>query len=136
MTKLSSTRQISVPIPSIFLWAVGQKAKLTEQIDDLERVRLLFKKSLNVSRRADWRLVDRVQKIKSSIEKNLSKGVIPFQRDDLDLSIAISLYALTSGFKVRSNDSFVESGFLRVRDKDIDYVDLSDVSVCETNRGT
>ena len=125
MTKLTSTRQKSVPIPSLFLWAVGQKAKLSDQMDDLERVRHLFKKSLNVSRRADQRLVGRVQRIKSSIKECLSKGAIPFQRDDLDLSIAISLYALTSGFKVRSQDSYVESGFLRVRDKDIEYVDFS-----------
>jgi hypothetical protein len=125
MTKLTSTRQKSVPIPSLFLWAVGQKAKLSNQIDDLDRVRHLFKKSLNVSRRADKRLVERVERIKSSIKENLSKGAIPFQRDDLDLNIAISLYALTSGFKVRSQDSYVESGFLRVRDKDIEYVDFS-----------
>lgn len=125
MVVFSKTRPKAVQVPSIYLWAAGQKARANGCHDDFKKVSLLFSKSYRSPKNADKKMAHGALKLRLAIEETLNQGVIPFVRDELDLHLAAAIYNLTSNFKIRSEKSLVDSGFLRVRKIDIEYVDFS-----------
>ena len=118
-------REKTVALPSILLWAAGKKSHSTGNQQDLALVLELFKKSVTYRKKEEWRATSAEKDFLSIAKKNLGKGVIPFERDELDLNLASTLYKRVDGFIVRSNNSYVEPGFLRVRNDDIQYVNFS-----------
>jgi len=113
----------SVAVPAIFLWAAGQKARFDCNVEDINKIQMLFKHTNAVRRKHDKKSSIRESKFNVAVKHLLNKGIIPFVRDDFDLSLASTLFSEISGFRVRSERSFVDSGFLRVREKDIEYID-------------
>jgi hypothetical protein len=118
-------KENAVELPAILLWAAGKKAVDTGNGQDLDRVLSLFKKSASYRKKTDWRDPDAEKIFLSFAKKNKSKGIIPFERDELDLNLASTLYKKINEFKVRSKNSYVDPGFLRVRSNDIEYVNTS-----------
>jgi len=118
-------RAKTVALPSILLWAAGIKSQSTGHKQDLAKVLELFKKSIKHRKKEEWRAADAEKDFLLIAKKNLGKGVIPFERDELDLNLASTLYKRIDGFIVRSNNSYVEPGFLRVRNDDIKYITFS-----------
>jgi hypothetical protein len=118
-------KEKTVALPSILLWAAGKKSHSTGNQQDLALVLELFKKSVTFRKKEEWSAAGAETSFLSIAKKNLGKGVIPFERDELDLNLASTLYKRVDGFIVRSNNSYVEPGFLRVRNDDIQYVNFS-----------
>ena len=83
-----------------------------------------FELSKTYLHKIDKKKFGKIDFFSRAVKRNLNKGIIPFTRAPHDLCLAEVLFGETNGFKVRSNSSQVESGFLRVRKTDIDYVDL------------
>jgi hypothetical protein len=114
-----------VKIPAVYLWAVGQKAKLNSEFESLKIVRECINSSTSRSKVFDWTHVAKEDLFRKVVKDRLDKGVIPFVRDDLDLSLAALIYGQRVEFKMHSERSFVECGFLRARKRVIEYVDLA-----------
>ena len=137
--KMSSSKlkkEKPVLLPAILLWAAGRKSQATRNHDDLERVLELFKKSATYRKKEEWRAADAEKDFLSLTKKHLGKGIIPFERDELDLNLASTLYKRIDGFKVRSSKSYVDPGFLRVRNDDIQYVNFSKEMVRYESKNT
>jgi hypothetical protein len=123
MTEIDSTKR-KIKVPAIYLWAAGQSSRFSGESDDLRSI-------LDCLSSRAWRTkffkssqVDKEDLFRTNVKAFKNTGVIPFARDDLDLSLGALVYAEGAEFKMYSDRSFVESGFLRVRTKGIEYVDL------------
>lgn len=125
---MASTRQkkpLQIRIPAVYVWAAGQMAKANGLPDDLQLVQAIFQNSLNKIQKArHWQVPPEVD-FSRQLKKALNQGVIPFVRNDLDLSLAIVVFGEGSEFLLRSEKSRVECGFLRASHKEIIYVDLA-----------
>ncbi len=116
-----------VSVPALYFWVVESKA-ISLGIE--EHSRLLggaydqsssFLLSFGHFQRLN---TGRQTKFRAEVKRILGKGVIPFVRNNLDLSLASVVFGESAEFKLYSEKSFVESGFLRVfRSGDISYLD-------------
>ncbi len=123
-TEIDSAKR-KIKVPAIYLWAAGQSSRFTGESDDIRSI-------LDCLSSRAWRTkffkssqVDKEDLFRTNVKAFKNTGVIPFARDDLDLSLGALVYAEGVDFKMHSDRSFVESGFLRVRAKAIEYVDLA-----------
>ena len=114
----------NIRVPAIYLWAAGQTLRSSGESDDLRSI-------LDCLHSRAWRTkffkssqVDKEDLFRTYSKSKNNMGIIPFVRDDLDLSLGALVYGEGVDFKMHSDRSFVESGFLRVREKSIEYVDL------------
>ena len=125
---MASTRKkkpLQIRIPAVYVWAAGQMAKEKGISDDLQLARAIFQNSLTKIQKArPWQIPPQVS-FSRMLKKALNQGVIPFVRNDLDLSLAIVVFGGGSEFLLRSEKSRVEFGFLRASHKEIMYVDLA-----------
>jgi hypothetical protein len=122
---LTKKKDKTVALPAILLWAAGKKAEDTGNTEDLNKVLELFKKSAKNRKKEEWRAVDAEKEFLSAANKLIGKGIIPFERSELDLNLASTLFRKINEFKVRSLKSYVDPGFLKIRHRDITYIDLS-----------
>jgi hypothetical protein len=125
MNTLLSKKEKPVLLPAILLWAAGQKAQANRNKEEFAMVIDIFKKSAKFRKQKEWRAKDAENEFLSITKKYLGKGIIPFERNELDLHLASTLYQRLSEFKVRSSNSYVDPGFLRVKKDDVQYINLS-----------
>ncbi len=116
-----------VKLPAIQIWAAGYKAAERGYTDDLVAILNIFSKSSKILKTFDKKAAENFDHLLKSTKAISKNSVLPFVRDPLDIFLAASIYAQRSHaqFKIRSDISYVDSGFLRVRPKDLDYVDCS-----------
>jgi hypothetical protein len=111
-----------IKVPAIFLWAVGYEALLSGNHEKYDRILKIF--STNLSK------LDSGNKFIQTINKFQGNFVIPFKRDLLDQYLAALVFqeGVRGGFKLKSDYSFVETGFFRINSfnsnhEKIEYVD-------------
>jgi hypothetical protein len=128
--KLPLKESVYVSVPALYLWVAELKGM---HQGDAEYLRLLQgnEHQLNASsllllfghfERAN---AQRQTRFRSEVKRILGKGVIPFVRSEPDLSLASVVFGTGFEFKLYSEKSFVDCGFLRVfRSGDISYLDF------------
>ncbi len=124
---MASTRKPipqKIQIPAVYVWAAGQMAKAQGRHTELEQVRTIFQASLTKIQKASTYTLPREVNFSRKVKSALHQGVIPFVRDDLDLSLAMFVFGEGAEFLLRSEKSRVDCGFLRVSQKEIVYVDF------------
>ena len=139
MTSGGAKRAISVPVKAVFLWAAAQKAKSEGRDGDSERIGRVLSKAVKSAKGVPKQNEGKVANFLSATKSPTQSAVIPLQRDPLDLLLAARVFAegVEPGFKVYSERSHVETGYLRVRTKDVEYVGSaslhlrSDTALCE-----
>ena len=115
-----------IPFPSIYIWAAAQIALAEGRNDDLSKILEIYRESTSHNSAANTLQANRELRFLKSIKTKISKGVIPFERSEVDLLLAKSIYGETGGgFKIYSDNSYVPNGFLRVRKNEIEYADCS-----------
>ena len=114
----------NIKVPAIYLWAVGQSLRSSGESDDLRSVLDCLNSRAYRTKFFTSSQVNEEDLFRTFSKSMRNTGVIPFIRDDLDLSLGALIYGQGIEFKMYSDRSFVESGFLRVRKKGIEYVDL------------
>jgi hypothetical protein len=123
MGRIRQKKPLLIQIPAVYVWAAGQLAKAQGVSADLQLVQAIFKNSLlRIQKVQHWKM-PRELNFSRQLKKSLNQGVIPFVRDDLDLSLAIVVFGGGAEFLLRSEKSHVDCGFLRASDKEITYVD-------------
>ena len=126
MTKTKASSPKKVAVPAVYLWAVGQKFKTANQIDDLNFVYSIFRNSIGHPYKKSYDGQDvREKSFNQVVKTSLHRGVIPFEREELDLYLATLIYGQRAQFILRSDRSFVEPGFLRATAKEIAYIDVA-----------
>jgi len=121
-----------IKFPAILLWALGYKAKDEGIVGDYQKILNIFDDAINKNKKYHENDYDKKRKIQKSREfinkiKNISKNtVIPFEKDQLDIFLAAIVYAerVSSGFKIKSNRSFMDGGFIRVHKSNSNYEDI------------
>jgi hypothetical protein len=113
-----------VRIPAVYFWAAGHKAKAQGIQQDLDLVRAVFRNSVGDRPHTSYFQAERELSFSRKAKPELYQGVIPFVRDELDLSLAVFLFGQGAEFILRSDQSCVGSGFLRASQKEVAYVDL------------
>lgn len=124
MAYLKKKKPKKIRIPAVYCWAAGQKAKAQGMQEDLELVRAVFRDSVGDRHYASYHQAEREFLFSRTVRPKLDQGVIPFVRDELDVSLATFMYGQGAEFILRSDQSRVSSGFLRASKKEIAYVDL------------
>lgn len=115
-----------IPFPSIYIWAAAQIALTEGRNADLSKILEIFRESTTDNSAINSLQANRERIFLKSIKTKLNKGVIPFERSEIDLLLAKSIYGETGGgFKIYSDNSYVPNGFLRVRKNEIEYADCS-----------
>ncbi len=130
---------ISVPVKAVFLWAAAQKAKSEGRDSDSQRIGKILSKAVKSTKGLPEKNEGKVANFLSATKSPTQSAVIPLKRDPLDLLLAARVFAegVEPGFKVYSERSYVETGYLRVRTKDVEYVGSasqllrSDTALCE-----
>lgn len=113
-----------IRVPALYVWAAGHLAKTEGMHADLKLLQASLNKSiLKASKVRDWE-TPRAKNFIRDAKNSLNKGVIPFVRDELDLSFAALVFSERAEFLLRSDRSRVDCGFLRVSEKKIIYVDM------------
>ena len=139
MTASGAKRTISVPVKAVFLWAAAQKAKSEGRDGDFERIGKILSKAVKSTKGVPLQNEGKVANFLSATKSPPQSAVIPLKRDPLDLLLAARVFAegVEPGFKVYSERSCVETGYLRVRTKDVEYVGSAsqhlrgDTALCE-----
>jgi hypothetical protein len=123
-SQAKSPKKISVP--AVYVWAAGQKFKASNRQDDLELVNTIFRNSIGEpNNRSYYGQAERERKFYQTVKKSLHQGVIPFEREELDLFLATFIYGQGEQFNLRSDKSWVDPGFLRASGKEISYIDTT-----------
>jgi hypothetical protein len=126
MKKTKARNPKKVAVPAVYVWAAGQKFKASNRQDDLNLVNSIFRNSIGDSRKESYYgQGDREKNFNRVVENFLHQGVIPFEREDLDLYLATFIYGQREHFILRSDRSWVDAGFLRATEKEITYIDLT-----------
>ena len=111
-------------VPTIFLWAAGKRALTEGRFEDVTRISSLLDDSINYFPATERYRGIREKHFRLEAKSLIGSGIIPFTRDRIDLAMAASIYGETgSSFNLYSERSVVSSGYLRVRNRGIDYVD-------------
>ena len=124
MTNQTLDPKSLISFPAIYLWAVAEIAFNTHDSIEYQKIIDFFELSKLYLQKTNRKKLGTIGLFSRAVKRNFNKGIIPFTRAPHDLCLAEVLFGETNGFKVRSDSSQVESGFLRVRKTDIDYVDL------------
>ena len=126
MTTPKARSPKKVAVPAVYVWAAGQKFKAFNQQDELNLVKTIFRSSIgDPYKKSYYGQGDREKKFHQVVKNSLHQGVIPFEREELDLYLATFIYGQQEQFILRSDRSYVEPGFLRATAKEITYVDLA-----------
>ena len=126
MTNNQTKNSRKVAVPAVYVWAAGQKFKASNQIENLKLVISIFRNSIGDPYKKSYSgQGDREKNFNQLIKKFRHQGIIPFEREDLDLYLAAFIYGRREQFILRSDRSWVESGFLRATTKEIAYIDLN-----------
>ena len=130
-----ATRKLKpVRLPAIYLWAAGQKALLEGRYEDSLNIQKLFTESTRYCQSEDYRRAEREKTIRGEIRSKKNKGLIPFERNEIDLALATVVFGLGGEFKVYSERSYVPSGFLRFRKTDLIYIEKVSQIIREDSR--
>lgn len=126
MTTPKARSPKKVAVPAVYVWAAGQKFKTSYRQDDLDIVKSIFRNSIgDPYKKSYYGQGDRERNFHQVVKNSLHKGVIPFEREELDLYLAAFIYGQREQFILRSDCSYVDPGFLRATAKEITYVDLA-----------
>lgn len=113
----------TVKVPAIYFWAAGQYLRLSGESDEFRTTVDCLNSRTARNKFLSWSQANKEKTFSSYLKTAKISKVIPFSRDELDLSLGALVYGAGAEFKIYSDKSFVESGFLRARKKSIEYVD-------------
>jgi hypothetical protein len=114
----------TIKVPAIYFWAAGQNLRFSGESDDFRTIVDCLNSPTARSNFFSFSQIDKENSFRTNLKTPKISKVIPFTRDDLDLSLGALVYGTGTEFKMYSDSSFVESGFLRVRKKSVEYVEL------------
>jgi hypothetical protein len=113
----------TVKVPAIYFWAAGQYLRINGESYDFRTSVACLKSRTARNKFLSYSQADKEKSFSAYLKTPKLSKVIPFSRDELDLSLTALVYGAGAEFKLYSDKSFVESGFLRARKKSIEYID-------------
>lgn len=125
MMTAKKLKQTPVQVRAAYLWAAAEKARASDRIEDIKKINDIFLKGLTTNRNIRSPVVKKISDFFTAIKQDKNSDLIPFSRNLIDILLAISICAenVSAIFKFFSDKSYVDLGYIRVRNRDIDYVD-------------